>query len=147
MNDWLRCRYIAEQALDDAVDSDINMCGMQPIHEGSPCHDIFKCDPFISCCALVETDYYATKRSLMATKDYIRDMSLCAICAGMSDYTEGGKVDPLLKSVHASVLPICDTCKSRGGKTLVGRNKHNEHAIQERLDQHRRAKAVAARGD
>ena len=147
MNDWLRCRYIAEQALEDAVDSDIYMCGMQPINEGSPCHDIFQCDPFISCVAPVEADYYATKRSLMATKDYIRDMNLCALCAGMSEDIEGGKVDPLLKSVYATVLPICDTCKSRGGKALVGRHKHNGHAIQDRLEKQRRAKAVAARND
>jgi len=73
MNDWLRCRYIAAQALEDAADSDIYMCGMRPMNEGSPCHDIFQCDPFISCCALVEADYYATNTSLMATKDYIRD--------------------------------------------------------------------------
>jgi hypothetical protein len=77
--------YIAEQALEDAVDSDISMFGMQPINEGSPCHDTFQCDPFISCCAPVEIDYYATKRSLMATNDYIRDMKLCTICADMSD--------------------------------------------------------------
>ena len=84
----------------------------------------------------------------MATMDYIRDMNLCAICAGMSTVdTEGGHVDPLLKSVYAAVLPICDTCKIRVGKALVGRHKHNGDAIQERLDQQRRAKAVAARGD
>jgi hypothetical protein len=62
-------------------------------------------------------------------------------------YTEGGKVDPLLKYVYAVNLTICDTCKSRGGNTLVNRYKHNGHVIQERLDQQRRAKAVAARGD
>ena len=125
MNDWLRCRYISDQALEGAVDSDRYLCGMQPITEGSPCHDIFQCDPFILCCAPVEADYYATKRSLMATKDYIRDMNLCAICAGMFDDTEGGKVDSLLKSVYAVVPPICDICKSRGGKSLAGRYKHN----------------------
>ena len=109
MNGWLRCRYIAEQPLDDAVDSDIYMCGMQPINLESPCHDILQCDPFISCCAPVEADYYAPKRSLMATKDYIRDTNICAICAGMSDDTEGRKVDPLLKSVYATILHIYDT--------------------------------------
>ena len=98
MNDWLRCKYIAEHALEDAVDSDNYMCGMQPINKGSPCHDIFQCDPVISCCALVEADYYATKRVLMATKDYIRNMNLCETYAGMSDDTEGGKVDPLFDS-------------------------------------------------
>jgi hypothetical protein len=30
---------------------------------------------------------------MMATKDNIGDMNLGAICAGMSDDTEGGKVD------------------------------------------------------
>jgi len=83
----------------------------------------------------------------MATKDYIRDMNLCAICAGTSNDTEGGKADPLLKSVYATVIPICDTCKIRVGKALVGRHKHNGDAFEERLDQQRRAKAIAARGD
>ncbi len=59
----------------------------------------------------------------------------------------GGKVDPLFKSVDAAVLHICDTCKSRGGKALVGPHKHNGHAIHERLDQQRRAKVIAARAD
>ncbi len=70
----------------------------------------------------------------MATKDYIRDLNLCAICAGMSDDIEGGKVDPQLKTIYASVLPICDTGKSQGGKDLVGRHRHNGHATQEWLD-------------
>ena len=67
--------------------------------------------------------------------DHVTLINLCAICAGMFDDTEGGKDNPLLKFVYATVLPICDTCKSRGGKALVGRHiKHNGHAIQERLD-------------
>jgi hypothetical protein len=107
---------------------------MQPINEGSLYQDICQCDPFISCCAPLEADYNATKRSLMPTHDYIRDMNLCAFFAGMSDVTEGGKVDPLLKSVYATVLPICENCKIRGGKALVGRHNHNGDAIQDRRD-------------
>ena len=127
--------------------SDIFMCGMQPLVEGCPCHDIFQCDPEISCLAPIKADFYASKRSLMATKGFIRDINLCAICAGKSNDADGGKIDPNLTAVCATVFPICDTCKSQGGKALVGRHKHNEHAIQERLDQQRRAKALAARND
>jgi hypothetical protein len=37
-------RYIAEHALDDAVESSIYMCGMPSIGEGSSCHAILKCN-------------------------------------------------------------------------------------------------------
>ena len=40
---YLYARYIAEQALEDAVKSNIYVCGMQPIGEDHPCHDIFQC--------------------------------------------------------------------------------------------------------
>ena len=33
-------RYIAEQALEDVVESELFMCGMQPVSEESPCHGI-----------------------------------------------------------------------------------------------------------
>ncbi len=37
--------------------------------------------------------------------------------------------------------------KAKNGKALLGRHRHIGHAIQERLDQQRRAKAVAARDE
>jgi hypothetical protein len=45
----------------------------------------------------------------MIAKGFIRDINLCAICAGKSNDAEGGKVNPDLKTVYANVLiPICD---------------------------------------
>ena len=123
--------------------SDIFMCGMQPLVEGCPCHDIFQCDPDLSCLAPVEADFYASKRPLMATEGFIRDINLCAICAGKSNDADGGKIDHDLKTVYATVLPICDTCKSSGEKTLVGRYTNNGKAIQLRFDQNLRYIAVA----
>ena len=38
-------RYIVEQALEDAVESELFICGMQPVSEESPCHGIYQCDP------------------------------------------------------------------------------------------------------
>ena len=50
------CTAIAEhQALEDAVNFDIFMCGMQPLVEGSPCHDIFQCYPGLTCATPVES--------------------------------------------------------------------------------------------
>ena len=66
----------------------------------------------------------------MVTKGFIRDIHLCAICAGKSNYADGGKIDLDLKTVYATVLPICDACKSRGEKTLVGLYTNNGKAIQ-----------------
>ena len=126
---------------------DMYMCGMQPLVEGCPCHDIFQCDPELSCCAPVEADFYASKRLLMAAEGFIRDINLCAICAGKSNDAEGGKIDPDLKMVYASVLPICGTCKSLGHKILVGRYTNNGKAIQQRFDQNLRSVAVAAARD
>ncbi len=112
------------------------MCGMQPLVEARicPCHDIFQCDPELSCLAPVEADFYASKRQLMATKGFIREINLCAICAGKSNDADGGKIDLDLKTVYSTVIPICDTCKSHREQTLVGRYTNNGNAIQHRFD-------------
>ncbi len=80
--------------------SNMYMCGMQPLVEGCPCHDIFQCDPELLCCVPVEADFYASRRLLMAAEGFIRDINLCAICAGKSNDAEGGKIDPNLKMVY-----------------------------------------------
>jgi hypothetical protein len=79
----------------------------------------------------------------MATEGFIRDINLCAICAGKFNDADGGKIDPDLRTVYAAVLPICDTCKRRGEKTLVSRSTNNGKAIQYRFDQHLRSIVVA----
>ncbi len=82
----------------------------------------------------------------MATERFIRDMNMCAICAGNSKDAEGGKIDKDLMTVYANVLPICDICKSLGEKTLVGRYINNGKEIQQRFDdQNLRSMAAAAR--
>ena len=58
--------------------STIYMCGMQAVGEGSPCHDIFKVDPGLSCVDLVEADFYAGERSLIAAKSFIIELTMCA---------------------------------------------------------------------
>ncbi len=40
----------------------------------------------------------------------------------------------VLKTVYANMLPICDTCKTRGAKIMVGRRNHNGKTIQQGLD-------------
>ena len=51
------------------------------IFEGSPCCDIFHCDPKLTCAAPVESDYYSRQTNpLMAAGDFSRDLNLCAIC-------------------------------------------------------------------
>ena len=80
----------------------------------------------------------------MAAKGYIRNISLCAICANTTMDAGGGKIDPVMLSMYNVVLPICDTCKSNGAKTVVGRHTHNGKAIQERMDQARRREALVA---
>ncbi len=117
------------------------MCGMQPLVEVCPCHDIFQCDPELSCCAPVEADFYASKRALMATEGFIRYMITCAICAGNSIDAEGGKIDKDLMTVYATMLPICDICKSLGEKTFVGRYTSNGKTTQQRFDQNLRSMA------
>jgi len=127
------------------VESTIYMCGMQAEGEGSPSHDIFKVEPDLSCVDRIEADFYAGKRSLIAAKSFTRDLTTCAICAGTSHDSEGGKVGVVLKIVYAYVIPICDTCKSQGAKTNVGRHNHSGKTIQQGLDKQRREKAIVAR--
>ncbi len=79
---------------------DMFVCGILPLVEGTPCHDMFMCDPDLSCISPVEADFYNGKRTLMAAKDYVRDPSICAICAGTSRSKGGGKVDPALKTMY-----------------------------------------------
>ncbi len=79
----------------------------------------------------------------MAAEGFNRGIHLCAICAGKSNDAEGGKINPVLKTVYANVLPICDTCKILGEKILVGRYTNNGKAIQQLFDQNLRLMAVA----
>ena len=128
------------------MESTIYMCGMQAVVEGSPCHAISKVGPDLSCVDPIEADLYASKRSLIAAKSFIRDLTICAICCGTSNDSQGGKVYVVLKIVYANALiPICDSCKSKGAKTMVGCHNHNGRTIQQGLDKQRRAKAVVAR--
>jgi hypothetical protein len=137
-------RYIVEQALEDAVESELFMCGMQPVSEESLCHGIYQCYPNMSCITPVETGYYVIKRTLMAADGFIRDFHLCALCANTTHDAGGRKIDPLMLTMYSVVLPICDACKSDGAKIVVGRFTHNGKLIQERLDQSRRREALAA---
>ena len=71
---------------------------------------------------------------------------MCAICASTSHDCEGGKVDVVLNTICANVLPIiCDIGKRQGAKTMVGRHNHNGKTIQQDLDKQCREKAVVAR--
>ena len=81
----------------------------------------------------------------MADDGFTRDLSLCAMCAGACQDVEGGKVDPGPKTIYSGVLPIWDTCKSNGAKTVVGRYTHNGKTSQQRFDKVSRVAAVAAR--
>ena len=100
--------------------------------EGCTCHYIFQYDHGLSCLASVQAVFNASKIPLMATEGFIRDINLCAICAGKFNDADGGKIDLALNTVYTTVLPIsaiCDTCKNRGENTLVGRYTNNGKAI------------------
>ena len=58
-------------------------------------------------------------------KGFIRDINLCVIRAGKFNDAEGGKINPNLKMVYAIASQVCDTYKSHGENTLVGRYIHN----------------------
>ena len=122
-------RYIAEQALEDGVNSDLYICGLQPLEEGRPCHDIFQCDPGLECSTPVEADFYNISRPFMASSDFIRYPLLCSICVGTSHDAEGGQILVDLKIVYTNVLPICATCKSQVAKIAVDRYAPKVQAI------------------
>ncbi len=119
---------------------------MQPVEEGKPCHEIFQCDPELSCATPVEADFYAISRSFMAAEDYVRDPLMCSICAGSSHDAGGGQVDADLKTVFAVVLPICATCMREGAKFVVGRYLPNGQTLLKRLEHDRQMTAASARG-
>jgi len=85
--------YIAEKALEDGVNYDLYICGMQPLEEFRSCHEIFQCEPSLSCVARVEADLYAISRPHMAAIDYVRDVPLCAMCACTSHDRCRGRSD------------------------------------------------------
>jgi hypothetical protein len=82
-------RYIFEQALEEGVNSEIFMCGMQAMEEGRPCSNIFECDSLLSCDKSVEVDFYRASRPFMAAANFVRDSNTCSISAGTSDDAEG----------------------------------------------------------
>jgi len=83
------CRYIAEQALEDGVNSEIFTCGIQAVEEGRPSSNIFECDPLLLCDKPVDANYYRAIRPFMAAADFVRGINMCSICAGTSDDGEG----------------------------------------------------------
>jgi hypothetical protein len=129
---------ISEQALEDGVNSDLYICGMQPLEEGKPCHEIFQCDPGLECSTPMYADFYNISRPFMASSDFIRDPLLCSICAVTSHDAVGGQIHVDLKTVYTNVLPICDTCKRKGAIIVVGRYVPDGQAILKRLDYDRR---------
>ncbi len=58
-------RYIAKHALEDGVNFDLYICGMQPLEEFKPCHEILQCDPSLSCATPIDADLYAMSRPYM----------------------------------------------------------------------------------
>ena len=72
-------------------------------------------------------------------------LSMCAVCAGTSHDDLGGAVDPTLQKVYIPVLPICNSCKSQGAKSLVGRYRPNGEAIILRKGWIRRARQMRHR--
>jgi len=64
-------RYIDEQALEDGVNFDLYICGMQPVEEGRPCHEIFQFDPNLQCSTLVEAEFYNILRPCIASSDLL----------------------------------------------------------------------------
>ena len=58
----------------------------------------------------VESEFYSrqTNALMAAGGDFSRDLTTCA--AGTSHDPVGGEVDPDLKTVYSSVLPICTIC-------------------------------------
>ena len=129
------------------MESNIYVCGMQPIGEDHHCHGIFQCYPELTCTLPVEADFHTCKRPLMAADRFTRDLIFCAICDGACQDFEGGKDNSGLKTIYTIVLPICNTCKSTGAKIVVGRYTHNGKTYQQRLNKVIRIAAVAAQNE
>jgi hypothetical protein len=62
----------------------------------------------------------------METHGFIRDLTMCTICAKILNDVESVKIGHLLKIIYAFELPHCENCKGLlGVTTLVGRHKQN----------------------
>jgi hypothetical protein len=70
------CRYIAEQALEDGVNSEIFMCGTQAVEEGKPCSNIYEYKPLLSCDKHVEAAFYRASRPSMMAAVFVRDIGM-----------------------------------------------------------------------
>ena len=72
---------------------------------------------------------YAVSRLCMEAANYVRDVSMCAICDGTSHDAEGVQVYAQLKTIFSMVLPISATCKRDGAqKLLVGISPMVKHS-------------------
>ena len=79
-------RYIAEQALEDGVNSEVFMCGMQAVEESArPSSHIFECDPLLSCGKPVEVGFHKASGPFMAAEGFVMGI----ICVGTSDDAGG----------------------------------------------------------
>ena len=104
----------------------------------------------MSCCARAQTDSSRYEAAYFVANHYEYYMyqqgpqPVRHLCWHIPYDPVGGEVDPDLKTVHSSVLPICNICKSHGAKIVVGRYGKNGRTIEESLDKKRRAEAAKA---
>jgi len=63
----------------------------QPLARGALTMTFSNVILILSCVDAAEAVFYASKRSLIATKSFIMDLSICAICAGTSHDPEGAR--------------------------------------------------------
>ena len=108
------------------------------------CHDIFQYDPELSCLAPVEADLYSSKRPLMTTHGFTRDINFCAICAGKSNNADSGKIDPDLNEDDvcngASYLRHMQESQRKD----ISRSLQQWESNSKRFDQNLRSIVVAA---
>ena len=111
---------LATQALQGAMASDTYVCGMQPLDQDHPLHNVFVCDSQLTCDQVVEPTFYSSGNKRRKTYDGDADVNvepmLCAVCAGMSMDPDGGFIDDKLATVFNTLLPICQTCLNNNEK-------------------------------
>ena len=116
------CREYAMHPLEAAMESDLYICGMQPLEPDNPMHKQIIARDGLECHDPVEFEYY---NHPYHNAEWFK-ATMCAYCAGSSGHE--GFIDEHLRGEWKSLLPVCQACRAKGALPLTRTRKRNGSA-------------------
>jgi hypothetical protein len=96
-----------------AMESTIFTCGMAPLDQDGPCHDVYHCDPSLDRDTHIESEFYTSK---------IKPGRIDICCHSASTNESPVRLNTSLKALegpYSNVLPICEECMDMGRHVIV----------------------------